>query len=86
MTFVQFSFDAFSHMKPVMIKDLGWLNEAIGSLRYPPYEKANVQLQRFLLHNRKIPMLSDLWPWISLVLGYFLAKAYQTFTWKKKAH
>ncbi|TRY77366.1 hypothetical protein TCAL_06953 [Tigriopus californicus] len=56
------SFETFSHGKSVLIRDLGWLGETLGSVRYPPYTTRNETVMKMLLKNRKLPSLG--------VLGY----------------
>ena len=33
----QASFDTFTHYKSVLVRDLGFVGEKIGEIRYPPY-------------------------------------------------
>lgn len=56
------SFETFSHYKSVLIRDLGWLSETLGSVRYPPYTSRNETVMKMLLKNRKLPSFG--------VLGY----------------
>jgi len=51
----KFGFDTFTHYKPVLEKDLGWLGETITSFRYPPYIPKNMGFIRNLLKNREMP-------------------------------
>ena len=53
----QASFDTFTHYKSILIRDLGFIGEKVGSIRYPPYNNANLGLFRALLKNRKVPEL-----------------------------
>jgi len=51
----KFGFDTFTHMKPILKKDLGWLGERLGELRYPPYDPKTLSLIRNLTRNRALP-------------------------------
>ena len=53
----QTSFDTFSHTKPVLIRDLGWLGEKVGSVRYPPYTANKLTMLQLLLKNWNLPRL-----------------------------
>ena len=62
----QASFDTFTHYKSILIRDLGFIGEKVGSIRYPPYNNANLGLFRALLKNRKVPDLD----WIAYPLTF----------------
>jgi len=65
----KFGFDTFTHTKPVMIKDLGWLGETLGKFRYPPYDQKAINGIRNLLKNRALPSTSMLWQLSLVALG-----------------
>jgi len=48
-------FDTFTHMKPILKKDLGWLGEKLGEIRYPPYDPKMLNMIRNLTKNRALP-------------------------------
>jgi len=50
-------FDTFTHMKPVLKKDLGWLGEKMGEIRYPPYDDKMLNMIRTMTKNRALPDL-----------------------------
>jgi len=56
----KFGFDTFTHYKPVLEKDLGWLAEKIGEFRYPPYNVKNIPMVRTLIKNREMPGVGGL--------------------------
>lgn len=51
-------FDTFTHMKPILKKDLGWLGEKMGELRYPPYDEKMLGMIRSATKNRALPDIS----------------------------
>ena len=55
LSYFQASFDTFTHYKSILIRDLGFVGEKLGAIRYPPYNNANLGMFRELLKNRKIP-------------------------------
>lgn len=72
----QASFDTFTHYKSCYVRDLGWLGEKVGSVRYPPFsmESTNFVVMKQLMASRKLPNLG--------VVGYagtFLLGAAATF-------
>jgi hypothetical protein len=56
----------FYSYKSILIRDLGFIGEKVGSIRYPPYNNANLGLFRALLKNRKVPDLD----WIAYPLTF----------------
>jgi len=65
----KFGFDTFSHLKPVLHKDLGWLGEGITSFRYPPYDPKNMGYIRQLMKNRELPGFSFMKYVLMLLIG-----------------
>ena len=61
----QASFDTFTHYKSILIRDLGFIGEKAGEIRYPPYDNSKLGLMANLMKNRKLPDLD--------FLGYLLA-------------
>ena len=57
IVFTQASFDTFTHYKSTLTRDLGWLTEKVGSVRYPPFNEKNIPYLQQLLKNRKLPNL-----------------------------
>merc|ERR1712128_107321 len=57
-------FDTFTHMKPVLKKDLGWLGEKLGHFRYPPYDEKAIHPIRNMLKNRAFPSIG----WMAYLL------------------
>ena len=53
----QASFDTFTHYKSVLVRDLGFVGEKIGEIRYPPYNYKKMPFLEQLLKNRKLPSL-----------------------------
>jgi len=51
----KFGFDTFTHYKPVLRRDLGWLGEKLGEFRYPPYKPTDLGYIRMLTKNRLLP-------------------------------
>jgi len=72
-------FDTFTHSKPVLTRDLGWLGEKLAEFRYPPYNSKDIGKIRNLVKNRTLPHLG----WLKSVsifavgasLGYALSLA-----------
>ncbi|XP_037069044.1 aldehyde dehydrogenase family 3 member B1-like isoform X1 [Pollicipes pollicipes] len=56
----KFSFDTFTHYKPVLERNYNPLVEKLCSVRYPPYTKAKMQRAKQLLKNPKMPSLTPL--------------------------
>lgn len=56
----KFGFDTFTHNKPVMVRNLGWLGEALGNFRYPPYKEKALPTIRNMIVNRSLPSCSCL--------------------------
>merc|ERR1711973_150573 len=63
----KYGFDTFTHYKPVLEKDLGWLGEKITDFRYPPYVPKKLGFIRTLIKNREMPSFAFL-KYILLVL------------------
>ena len=61
------SFDTFSHFKSILIRDLGFVGEKMGSIRYPPYDYSKLGMMSSLLKNRKLPSLE----WLGYILSFF---------------
>ena len=38
----KYSFDLFSHMKSVLVRDFGFVGENLGKFRYPPYSESKM--------------------------------------------
>ncbi|XP_046388431.1 aldehyde dehydrogenase, dimeric NADP-preferring isoform X3 [Ischnura elegans] len=49
-----YSFNTFSHMKGVLVKNFGALGETLGSSRYPPYSDKKIKLLKMLMKRRTI--------------------------------
>ena len=64
--FFQASFDTFTHYKSIFIRDLGFIGEKAGALRYPPYKDSTLKLMSNLLKNRKLPNFA----WLGYVLSF----------------
>jgi len=60
------SFDTFTHYKSIFIRDLGFIGEKAGALRYPPYKDSTLKLMSNLLKNRKLPNFA----WLGYVLSF----------------
>ena len=77
--YFQASFDTFTHYKSILIRDLGFIGEKVGSIRYPPYNNANLGLFKALLKNRKVPELD----WIAYPLTFAagVVAMFVTKTW-----
>jgi len=54
------SFDTFSHMKAVCIRDFGFIGENLGKFRYPPYTEANKRAAQNLLKRRNFGLPSSM--------------------------
>merc|ERR1719483_71037 len=65
----KFGFDTFTHYKPVMKRTLGWLGEALGGFRYPPYDEKAIKTIRNILKNRAFPNLGFLKYVVLLIIG-----------------
>jgi hypothetical protein len=52
VTSFQKTFDTFTHYKSILIRDLGFVGEKIGAIRYPPYDYKKLPLLEQLLKNR----------------------------------
>jgi len=72
----KFGFDTFTHTKPVMMRDLGWLGETLGKFRYPPYDQKAINGIRNMLKNRALPSTSMLWQFSLVALGASLGYAF----------
>ena len=66
---LQATFDTFSHFKSILIRDLGYVGEKMGAIRYPPYNYSRLGLMSTLLKNRKLPDLNWLGYLLSFVAG-----------------
>lgn len=64
-------FDTFTHYKPVLEKDLGWLGEKLGEFRYAPYNDKNIKMGRFATVSRVLPSLA----WIKYLLTLLVGAA-----------
>jgi len=60
------SFDTFTHYKSILIRDLGYVGEKMGAIRYPPYNNDRLGLFRTLVKNRKMPDLN----WLGYILSF----------------
>ncbi|XP_030758702.1 aldehyde dehydrogenase, dimeric NADP-preferring-like [Sitophilus oryzae] len=74
----KFSFDAFSHKKSVLYKDLGFIGEKLSEARYPPYSPGKMAYLRFMLTKRPISLSipSNLLYFLTGVLTTYLIQAY----------
>lgn len=63
------SFDTFTHYKSILIRDLGFVGEKMGAIRYPPYDYSKLGMMSTLLKNRKLPSLEWLGYLMSFVAG-----------------
>lgn len=63
------SFDTFTHYKSILIRDLGYVGEKVGEMRYPPYNDKRLDLLSNLLKNRKLPDLGFVGYGISFAVG-----------------
>ncbi|XP_034244379.1 aldehyde dehydrogenase, dimeric NADP-preferring-like [Thrips palmi] len=63
------SFDTFSHHKSALIKDLGAIGEAAGSLRYPPYHDKKMAFFRMVMRRRELPRMPTVRDMVTLSLG-----------------
>jgi len=53
----KYGFDTFTHLKPVLQKDLSWIGEKMGEMRYPPYDDKLLNIIRSATKNRALPSL-----------------------------
>jgi len=65
-------FDTFTHSKPILARDLGWLGEKLGEFRYPPYDIKAIGFIRNLLKNRALPSLAWVKSLVVFILGIAL--------------
>jgi len=65
-------FDTFTHSKPIMARDLGWLGEKLGEFRYPPFDAKKLGFIRTLIVNRSLPSLGWLKTLVTFLLGLVL--------------
>ncbi|XP_023336921.1 aldehyde dehydrogenase, dimeric NADP-preferring [Eurytemora carolleeae] len=68
-------FDTFTHYKPVLEKDLGWMMEKVSDFRYPPYDPKRIGFIRNLTKNRELPSFGFLKYLMMLLLGGVLGYA-----------
>jgi len=62
-------FDTFTHYKPVLEKNLGWIGEKLADFRYPPYNPKNLSFIKLLLKNREMPSFGFLRYLIVMAVG-----------------
>jgi len=65
----KFGFDTFTHKKPVMVRGLGKVSEALGAFRYPPYKAEALSRVRWIIENRALPSFSWLPGFLLFMLG-----------------
>jgi len=65
----KFGFDTFTHKKPVMVRGLGKVSEALGNFRYPPYKAEKLSSVRWIIENRALPSFSWLPGFLLFMLG-----------------
>lgn len=65
----KFGFDTFTHKKPVMVRGLGKVSEALGNFRYPPYKAEALSRVRWIIENRSLPSFSWLPGFLLFLLG-----------------
>lgn len=68
----KFGFDTFTHKKPVMVRGLGKVSEALGAFRYPPYKAEALSRVRWIIENRALPSFSWLPGFLLFILGIAL--------------
>lgn len=56
----KWSFDTFTHEKPVVVRDFSFIGDKIGLIRYPPYNKYKINFLSFML-----------WHWKKFKIFYF---------------
>jgi len=78
----KFGFDTFTHYKPVLEKDLGWMSEKLGEFRYPPYNSSSLPFIRNLIKNREMPQFGFLSYLVTLLMGAALGVLATFFTVK----
>lgn len=72
-------FDTFTHYKPVLEKNLGWLGEKLAEFRYPPYNPKNINFIKALIKNREMPSFAFLNYLLSLAVGTGLGILYTKY-------
>eukprot|EP00057_Strongylocentrotus_purpuratus_P024192 XP_011678666.1 PREDICTED: fatty aldehyde dehydrogenase-like [Strongylocentrotus purpuratus] len=75
----KFSFEVFSHKKPVLIDKHMWLTEKAQGMRYPPYTARKTQITQFFL--KKSPKRKGFfYTFLKLTLiGFLLAVVCKAF-------
>ncbi|XP_071482132.1 aldehyde dehydrogenase family 3 member A2-like [Diadema antillarum] len=75
----KFSFEAFSHKKPVLIDKSVWMTEKMQGIRYPPYTERNAAVARWIL--AKSPKKKGFFStFLRLtLLGFFIAVVFKFF-------
>ena len=63
----KYTFQAFSHNKSILVRDFGFIGEALGKFRYPPYNSANMATAGQLLKRRNFPKLPKSLPYLACV-------------------
>jgi len=75
----KFGFETFTHMKPILKKDLSWLGEKMGELRYPPYNEKMLSTIRNLTKNRALPDIAWLKTGLTFLAGAAVGILVKTF-------
>lgn len=56
----KYTFDTFTHEKPVVVRDFSFIGDKVGLIRYPPYNKYKINFLSFML-----------WHWKKFKIFYF---------------
>ncbi|KAL3273301.1 hypothetical protein HHI36_014754 [Cryptolaemus montrouzieri] len=77
----KFSFDTFSHQKPILEKSIDKFHEMFQDSRYAPYSERKIKTLSFLTRKRKLPIPKKYFVQIILVIlgffiGYFMLLVY----------
>lgn len=63
----KYTYQTFSHNKSVLVRDFGFIGEALGKFRYPPYNSTNMATAGQLLKRRNFPKLPKSLPYLACV-------------------
>ncbi|XP_044759412.1 aldehyde dehydrogenase family 3 member A2-like isoform X2 [Coccinella septempunctata] len=73
----KFSFDTFSHQKPILEKSIDKFGEMLQSIRYAPYSEGKIKALSLLSRKRKLPIPREYISHILLVVfGFFVCYLY----------
>ena len=76
----KYTYLAFSHNKSILVRDFGFIGEALGKFRYPPYNPSSMATAGHLLKRRNFPKLPKSLPYLACVgLGVILVIAIKAF-------